>query len=80
MSLEEWGRFIASVDKPKQAEDLIRQLNVALAKMPLSHDEKMAIEFHWKIRPGMKTKREQAVYVYAKGLPDGFVQGTGLHA
>ena len=68
MSLEEWGTFLVSCDKPKEAENFIRQCNVALARMPIDHDTKMAIEFHYKMMPGRKNKG--LVYVYAKGLPE----------
>jgi hypothetical protein len=67
MSLEEWGTFIVSCDKPTEAEEFIRQCNVALAKMPIDHDAKMRIEFHYKMIPGRKNKG--LVYVFAKGLP-----------
>jgi hypothetical protein len=68
MALEEWGTFIASVENPQEAQEMIRQLNVALAKIPLDFEQKMEIEFHWKMRPGMKSQRDRAVYVYMRGL------------
>jgi hypothetical protein len=67
MSLEEWGTFIVSCDKPAEAEEFIRQCNVALARIPIDHNTKMGIEFHYKMMPGRKNKG--LVYVFAKGLP-----------
>ena len=67
MSLEEsWGTFLFSVDKVTEAREAVRRCNVALATMPLTHDERMAIVFHWKQIPA----RKETFYIYAQNLPE----------
>lgn len=74
MALSEWGTFMGSFDRGKDAAEYVRLLNVALSKVPLTMEEKLAVEFHVKVTFTPKTGKKRYGYtwtVYAKGLPEG---------
>lgn len=66
MSLPEWGIHLLTAESKPEANELVRLCNVALSAMPLTHDEKMAIEFHYK----QIVRHRKTYYIYARNLPE----------
>jgi hypothetical protein len=72
MSLESWGILILTTDRKAEAREAIRQCNVALSRMPLTHEERMAIDFNLKHIVTRKPITTHTYYVYAQNLPSRF--------
>lgn len=77
MSLEKWGIVLLTTNTEAEARDAIRILNTALAKLPITDDEKMAITFHYKHIIRQKEPIRRTYYVYVKNLPERY-HGTML--
>ena len=70
MSLEKWGTLLTVADSKREATETVRLFNIALAKMPLTDDEKQAIIFHYKHIVRQREPIRRTYYIYVRNLPE----------
>lgn len=81
MTLTKWGELLTTRETYGEAREYVRQLNVALSRIPLSMEERLDIEF--TIKSVFRTRRDGKVliqkthYIYVNNLPDRWKNGKG---
>lgn len=79
MSREEWGELLTTRETYGEAREYVRQLNVAISRMPLTDEERLAIVFtiksvFFQTKDG-RAKAQKTHYIYATELPRRFRHG-----